>query len=67
MVQSATTLSTTFACMKLGTRLGLQGHSPHEDDIMYPSLSSQQGLSPRDINTMLALLWRSPGDNSYSC
>jgi predicted Zn-dependent protease len=40
---------------EIGHALGLQGHSPHEDDIMYPSLSSQQGLSARDINTMLAL------------
>jgi len=40
---------------EIGHALGLQGHSPHEDDIMFPNLAVQQGLSPRDINTMLAL------------
>jgi len=40
---------------EIGHALGLQGHSPHEDDIMFPTLASQQGLSARDINTMLSL------------
>lgn len=40
---------------EIGHALGLQAHSPHEEDIMYPSLYTQQGLSHRDINTLLAL------------
>lgn len=40
---------------EIGHALGLQGHSPHEDDIMSSQLSVQQGLSPRDIRTINAL------------
>jgi tetratricopeptide (TPR) repeat protein len=40
---------------EIGHALGLRGHSPHETDIMYPSLYTQQGLSARDVNTLLAL------------
>jgi tetratricopeptide (TPR) repeat protein len=40
---------------EIGHALGLQVHSPHEDDIMFPSLYGQQGLSHRDINTLIAL------------
>ncbi len=40
---------------EIGHALGLQGHSPHEDDIMFPTLGAQQGLSARDINTILTL------------
>lgn len=40
---------------EIGHALGLQAHSPYEDDIMSPMLYTQQGLSHRDINTILAL------------
>lgn len=40
---------------EIGHALGLQGHSPHSEDIMSPQLYTQQGLSDRDINTVLAL------------
>lgn len=40
---------------EIGHALGLEGHSPTEGDIMYPALNVQQGLSDRDINTLLAL------------
>lgn len=40
---------------EIGHALGLQGHSPHEDDIMSTTLIVQQGLSPRDIRTINAL------------
>jgi predicted Zn-dependent protease len=40
---------------EIGHALGLQGHSPTEGDIMYPALGVQQGLSDRDINTLMAL------------
>ncbi len=40
---------------EIGHALGLQGHSPHTDDIMSGTLIVQQGLSPRDIRTINAL------------
>ncbi len=40
---------------EIGHALGLQGHSPHTEDIMGTTLYTQQGLSDRDVNTMLAL------------
>ena len=40
---------------EIGHALGLEGHSPTEGDIMYPALGVQQGLSDRDINTLMAL------------
>lgn len=40
---------------EIGHALGLEGHSPTEGDIMYSTLIVQQGLSDRDINTLLAL------------
>lgn len=40
---------------EIGHALGLVGHSPYEQDIMSPSLYTQQGLSDRDVNTVLAL------------
>lgn len=40
---------------EIGHALGLQGHSPHEDDIMSSQLGVQQGLSPRDVRTINAL------------
>jgi predicted Zn-dependent protease/Flp pilus assembly protein TadD len=40
---------------EIGHALGLQGHSPTEGDIMYPAIGVQQGLSDRDINTLMAL------------
>jgi tetratricopeptide (TPR) repeat protein len=46
---------------EIGHALGLQGHSPHEDDIMSSQLSVQQGLSPRDIRTINALYGEKSG------
>lgn len=40
---------------EVGHALGLQGHSPYKDDIMYPQLSLQDGISGRDLNTLTAL------------
>jgi len=40
---------------EIGHALGLQGHSPHDDDIMSSMLAVQQGLSPRDVRTINAL------------
>lgn len=45
---------------EIGHALGLEGHSPTEGDIMYPALGVQQGLSDRDINTILALYSADP-------
>jgi len=40
---------------EIGHGLGLQGHSPYTEDIMSPQLYTQQGLSDRDVNTVLTL------------
>lgn len=40
---------------EIGHALGLQGHSPHQEDIMSSTLIVQQGLSPRDVRTINAL------------
>lgn len=40
---------------EIGHALGLMGHSPYPEDIMYPQLSTQAGISPRDIRTFSAL------------
>ena len=40
---------------EVGHALGLQGHSPYKEDIMYPQLTVQDGISPRDLNTLKAL------------
>jgi len=36
---------------ELGHALGLLGHSPYPNDIMYPILSEQSGITPRDAQT----------------
>lgn len=40
---------------EIGHSLGLLGHSPYTDDIMYPILSEQSGITPRDIRTFEAV------------
>src|SRR5579883_973580 len=40
---------------EIGHALGLMGHSPYPDDIMYPILSTQSGISPRDAATLSAI------------
>ena len=40
---------------EVGHALGLQGHSPYKDDIMFPQLSVQDGISDRDLNTLMTL------------
>lgn len=37
---------------EIGHGLGLMGHSPYPDDIMYPQLSVQTGITPRDARTL---------------
>ncbi|MBX3153809.1 matrixin family metalloprotease [Candidatus Obscuribacterales bacterium] len=36
---------------EIGHGLGLMGHSPYPEDIMYPQLSVQTGITPRDART----------------
>jgi len=43
---------------EIGHALGLNGHSQVETDIMYPQLILQEGVSPRDLNTLLTLYSR---------
>ena len=40
---------------EIGHALGLMGHSPYQDDIMFPSLLLQRGISQRDKNTLFLL------------
>lgn len=40
---------------EIGHALGLIGHSPYPDDIMYPILSEQSGITPRDARTFQAV------------
>ncbi|MBZ0188488.1 MAG: tetratricopeptide repeat protein, partial [Candidatus Obscuribacterales bacterium] len=40
---------------EIGHALGLLGHSPYQDDIMYPQLLAQGKISARDRNTLLEL------------
>lgn len=59
---------------EIGHALGLMGHSPYPDDIMYPQLSVQTGITPRDAKTLHvvyaaaqeALTMSSSGDASSS-
>jgi tetratricopeptide (TPR) repeat protein len=37
---------------EIGHALGLMGHSPYPDDIMYPQLSVQTGITARDARTL---------------
>jgi len=37
---------------EIGHALGLVGHSPYEDDVMFASLSAQRGISTRDVATL---------------
>lgn len=41
-----------IAVHEAGHALGLVGHSPYEDDVMFPSLSNQRGISGRDVATL---------------
>ena len=44
---------------ELGHALGIWGHSPFVDDVMYFSRTAiPQGISPRDINTLIAVYQR---------
>jgi tetratricopeptide (TPR) repeat protein len=40
---------------EIGHALGIIGHSPYPDDIMYPLLSDQSGITPRDAKTFFAV------------
>lgn len=37
---------------EIGHALGILGHSPYPEDIMYPLLSTQTGITPRDVRTL---------------
>ncbi len=41
-----------IAVHETGHALGLVGHSPFEEDVMFPSLSNQRGITSRDIATL---------------
>ena len=45
---------------ELGHAIGIWGHSDNPNDIMYPELGSQTGLSTRDINTINRLYTLTP-------
>jgi len=44
-----------IAVHEVGHALGLVGHSPYEDDVMFPSLSAQRGITTRDVATLKRL------------
>ena len=48
---------------EIGHALGLSGHSPDQNDIMYPSCFLQTGISPND-RTTLALLYADDQDQA---
>jgi tetratricopeptide (TPR) repeat protein len=53
-----------IALHELGHALGLVGHSPNPDDIMFPKLSVQNGISPSDSATLMTLYgWGDAGAN----
>jgi TonB family protein len=48
--------SMRIVCLhELGHALGIAGHSPYDDDIMYPMLNGTRKLSPRDIASIRKL------------
>lgn len=40
---------------EIGHALGLTGHSPYEEDVMFPALSNQRGITSRDVATLYKL------------
>lgn len=40
---------------EIGHCLGLLGHSPYKEDVLFPSLSDQRGISSRDLATLYKL------------
>ena len=44
-----------IAVHEIGHALGLTGHSPYEEDVMFPALSNQRGITSRDVATLYRL------------
>lgn len=44
-----------IAVHEIGHCLGLLGHSPYKEDVLYPSLGDQRGISSRDLATLYRL------------
>ncbi len=44
-----------IAVHEVGHALGLVGHSPYDEDVMFPSLSAQRGITTRDVATLKRL------------
>lgn len=44
-----------IAVHEIGHALGLTGHSPYEEDVMFPALSNQRGITSRDVATLYKL------------
>ncbi len=44
-----------IAVHEYGHALGLVGHSPYDEDVMFPSLSAQRGITTRDVATLKRL------------
>jgi len=40
---------------EIGHALGLSGHSPYEEDVMFPALGNQRGITSRDVATLYRL------------
>lgn len=40
---------------EIGHALGLTGHSPYEEDVMFPALGNQRGITSRDVATLYRL------------
>lgn len=44
-----------IAVHEIGHALGLTGHSPYDEDVMFPALSNQRGITSRDVATLYKL------------
>ncbi|CAN5541157.1 hypothetical protein BH11CYA1_BH11CYA1_15130 [soil metagenome] len=44
-----------IALHEIGHALGLTSHSPYEEDVMFPALANQRGITSRDVTTLYKL------------